>query len=621
MEQHEAELAAVERDIQANLSAPVADTPAFLEDCLRRLRQISFSVQPARRVALLIDITWQFHHHGQRPFSGVEPIALAVMLARQHELHALLRRALSIQGLVLTSTNNTTDALRSLMEALDLGESLGDPLAVSAAWINMANTFFEATLFNDARICHERGVSIVYSQPDSAMTRSFAARGLHGSSLCSLFLHEYLKGIETSEEAVDLLREPQDREEEAARADAESTYAQLLLATNQVDKAAERAEIAHQMAERSKSVRAMIAASTAQGLVEVFSGSLDVGLSRMVKIRDQARILPSTLREALQASVVAYERANRPDRAISMHRELMMHVRKAHKEAILQNQTLHLKRLELPETATEDLTALEQREGSLQDKLAELAGAQTEFLEQMALTVELREEDSGFHPYRVGAWSAMLAIEAGLTESEARQIELAARLHDIGKVVVPDSVIRKATALSAGERSIIETHAVTGAEFLSRATLPYARLAEEIARYHHERWSGDGYPEGLSGKAIPLPARIVGLCDTFDALVHDRPFRHGFTLEAALGHIARESERHFDPELVALFIPLVRRVHAEHADLDAFLTRVAEHSPLLAMRRTLGEKLASGLPATSNDQSRQQQQGRLLQRRSPTKPA
>ena len=610
MKRHEAELAAVERDVQANLSAPV-------EDCLKRLRQIPFSAQPARRVALLIDITWQFHHHGQRPFSGVEPIALAVMLARQHELHALLRRALSIQGLVLTSTNNTTDALRSLMEALDLGESLGDPLAVSAAWINMANTFFEATLFNDARICHERGVSILYSQPDSAMTRSFAARGLHGSSLCSLFLHEYLKGIETSEEAVDLLREPQDREEEAARADAESTYTQLLLATNQVDKAAERAEIARKMAERSKSVRAIITASTAQGLVEVFSGSLDVGLSRIVKMRDQARILPSTLGPGAAVRLAP----NRPDRAISMHRELMMHVRKAHKEAILQNQTLHLKRLELPEAATEDLTALEQREGSLQDKLAELASAQTEFLEQMALTVELREEDSGFHPYRVGAWAAMLAIEAGLSESEARQIELAARLHDIGKVVVPDSVIRKSTALSVGERGIIETHAATGAEFLSRAKLPYARLAEEIAQYHHERWSGDGYPEGLLGKAIPLPARIVGLCDTFDALVHDRPFRRGFTLEAALGHIARESERHFDPELVALFIPLVRRVHAEHADLDAFLTRVAEHSPLLAMRRTLGEKLASGLPATSNDQSRQQQQGRLLQRRSPTKPA
>ncbi len=295
MKQHEAELAAVGRDVQANLSAPVADTPAFLEDCLKRLRQIPFSVQPARRVALLIDIAWQFYHHGQRPFSGVEPIALAVMLARQHELHALLRRALSIQGLVLTSTNNTTDALRSLMEALDLGESLGDPLAVSAAWINMANTFFEATLFNDARICHERGVSIMYSQPDNAMTRSFAARGLHGSSMCSLYLHEYLKGIETSEEAVDLMREPQDREEEAARADAESTYTQLLLATNQVDKAAERAEIARKMAERSKSVRAIITASTAQGLVEVFSGSLDVGLSRIVKMRDQARILPSTL--------------------------------------------------------------------------------------------------------------------------------------------------------------------------------------------------------------------------------------------------------------------------------------------------------------------------------------
>lgn len=620
MDQFEADLAAVERDVKANLSAPAADTPAFLEDCLRRLRPIPFDVESPRRVSCLIDIAWQYFHHGQRVFSAVEPIAMAVMFARQIGSEPLLRRALSIQGLVLTATNNRTDALRALIEALELGEKLGDPMAVSAAWINMGITYYEATLFNDARECNDRGVAIVYGLPDSPLTRSFAARGLHGSALCSLYLHEYLKGIETSEEAVDLLREPQDREEEAARALAEATYTQLLLATNQVNKAAERAAIAQTMAERSKSVRAVITATTVQGLVEVFSGKLDVGLSRMVDVRDQARILPATLRQTLQASVVAYERAERPDRAISMHRELMMHVRKAHQEAIIQHQAQHLRRLQLPESGTEALEALEVTDGTLQQKLAELATKQSEFLEDMAVTVELREEDSGHHPYRVGAWAGMLAIEAGLSEGEARRIELAARLHDIGKVVIPDSVIRKSTVLSDGERNLIETHSVNGAEFLARATLPYARIAEEIARYHHERWSGDGYPEGLSGKAIPFAARVVGLVDAFDALMHDRPFRRAFTLEAALGHLARESERQFDPELVKLFIPMARRVYAAHANVDDFLTKVAKDAPLLSVRRAVGEKLASGLPpGTANDQARQQQQGRLLARSSPPK--
>ena len=617
MEQFEAELAAVERDVKANLLSPAVDTPAFLEDCLRRLRDIPFAVETPRRVACLIDIAWQYHHHGQKIFSAVEPIAMAVMFARQINAEPLLRRALSIQGLILTATSNRIDASRALMEALELGEKLGDPLAVSAAWINMGITNFEATLFDDARECSERGVSIVYGLPDTPLTRSFAARGLHVSALCSLYLHEYLKGITTSEDAVELLRNPQDREEEAARALAEATYTQLLLATNQVAKAAERAAIAQTMAERSKSVRAVIAATTVQGLVEVFSGNLDVGLSRMVEVRDQARILPAALRQTLQASVVAYERANRPDRAISMHRELMMHVRKAHKEAILQHQTLHLRRLQLPESGTEALAALEVTDGTLHAKLAELAARQSEFLEDMAVTVELREEDSGHHPYRVGTWSGLLAIEVGLPEVEARNIELAARLHDIGKVVIPDSVIRKATALSEGERDLIEAHAVNGAEFLSRATLPYARLAEEIARHHHERWGGDGYPDELSGKAIPLPARIAAVADAFDALMHDRPFRRAFTMEAALGHLVRESGRQFDPELVKQFVPMVRRVYAQHPDVDAFLTRVAKDAPLLAMRRTLGEKLAASTPAQENEQVRQQQLARLK----PVKPS
>ncbi len=146
-------------------------------------------------------------------------------------------------------------------------------------------------------------------------------------------------------------------------------------------------------------------------------------------------------------------------------------------------------------------------------------------------------------------------------------------MHDIGKVVIPDTVILKKTALSRGERQIIETHAATGAELLARAKLPYARLAEEVARYHHEHWDGRGYPEGLSGNAIPLPARIVGLCDAFDAMVHDRVYRRANTLEEALGQIAKESERQFDPRLVDLFIPLVRRIYAQHADVNAFLTQ------------------------------------------------
>ena len=295
-----------------------------------------------------------------------------------------------------------------------------------------------------------------------------------------------------------------------------------------------------------------------------------------------------------------------------MNRELMMHVRNVHREAIMQQQQQHLQRLGLPDADTASLRIIEDKDEVLRKKLEEAAAKQSEFLEHMALTVELREEDSGEHAFRVAMWAHLLALEHGIDPEEAQRIELAARLHDIGKVVIPDSVIRKRTALSQGERQLIETHAATGADFLIRAKVPYAALAEEIARYHHEAWSGEGYPDGISGDAIPLPARIVGLCDAFDSLVHNRPWRPGWRIEEALGHLVRESGRQFDPKLVEQFIPLVRRTYSMHEDVDAYLARSAQQTPLWTMRRSLVERLMRPAPGEqANDQLRQQQLSRL----------
>jgi putative two-component system response regulator len=408
------------------------------------------------------------------------------------------------------------------------------------------------------------------------------------------------------------LKEPKDREQEQLRALIEATMAQLMLALNRIEEAAAHAAVARDMAIKSGAVRAKISAATVSGLVEVYKGNIDVGISRIVSVRDQSKILAAEYQDALRASVSAYERAGQPDRALSMNRELMMHVRNVHREAIMQQQQQHLQRLGLPDPDTASLRAIEDKDEALKQKLEDAAAKQGEFLEHMALTVELREEDSGEHAFRVAMWAHLLALEHGIDPSEAERIELAARLHDIGKVVIPDSVIRKRTALSQGERQLIETHAATGADFLIRAKVPYAHLAEEIARYHHEAWSGEGYPDGISGDAIPLPARIVGLCDSFDSLVHNRPWRPGWRIEEALGHLVRESGRQFDPKLVEQFIPIVRRTYAKHADVDAYLAQSAQQTPLWTMRRSLVERLSRPAPGEQgNEQVRQMQLTRL----------
>jgi putative two-component system response regulator len=617
MDEFDGQLDALEQELRRNIATPPADLPAFLDDWLKRLRTIPFSASPKRRVALLIDAASQYYLHGQKVFNAVEPIALAAMLAEQQGEQALLRRALSVQGLVLMATRNTPDALRALMQALDIAESMGDVLGAAAAWVNISLTFLEATLYLDARVCYQRADEMARCIEDESQRSSAQVRALHGAALCGLYLHEFLQGVESCDKALRLLSDPRDREQEQLRALVEATYAQILLALNRVEEAAQHATSAREMAARSGAARAKIAAATVSGLVEVYKGNLDVGISRIIAIRDQAKALAPAYQDALRASISAYERAGQPDRALSMNRELMMHVRNLHREAIMQQQQQHLQRLGLPDTDTAILRVLEDKDDALKQKLEDAAAKQGEFLEHMALTVELREEDSGEHAFRVAMWAHLLSLEHGLDPEVAKRIELAARLHDIGKVVIPDSVIRKRTALSQGERQLIETHAATGADFLVRAKIPYADLAEEIARYHHEAWSGEGYPDGISGDAIPLPARIVGVCDAFDSLVHQRPWRPAWRIEEALGHLVRESGRQFDPALVERFIPLVRRIFAQHEDVDAYLARSAQQTPLWTMRRSLVERLMR--PAAgeqSNEQARQQQLGRL---KTPTK--
>ena len=133
--------------------------------------------------------------------------------------------------------------------------------------------------------------------------------------------------------------------------------------------------------------------------------------------------------------------------------------------------------------------------------------------------------------------ASLLAGEYGCDDDTCFMIDLAARLHDIGKIGVPDAVLLKPDKLNDAERQIMRTHTTVGAELLSKSNIPHLQMAEEIARYHHEWWDGSGYPGNLSGTAIPLAARITALADVFDALTHKRPYKAPWPVEEALREI------------------------------------------------------------------------------------
>jgi putative two-component system response regulator len=139
-------------------------------------------------------------------------------------------------------------------------------------------------------------------------------------------------------------------------------------------------------------------------------------------------------------------------------------------------------------------------------------------------------------------------------EHFARLMRQASPLHDIGKIGLPDSLIRKQGPLNDEEWELVRRHPQTGAQMLNSSNVPVLRLAAEIALSHHEKFDGSGYPQGLSGSDIPLAGRIVALIDYFDALTNERPYRTAHSDAEALDMIVSESGRHFDPELIRAFL-------------------------------------------------------------------
>jgi PAS domain S-box-containing protein len=183
--------------------------------------------------------------------------------------------------------------------------------------------------------------------------------------------------------------------------------------------------------------------------------------------------------------------------------------------------------------------------------------AEVEVLERLALAAELRDDDTGKHTRRVGELAGRLASALGLPEREAETIRRAAPLHDLGKIGIPDAILRKQGQLSEAELRIMRTHAQLGAALLAGGRSALIRAAEEIALSHHERWDGTGYPNGIRRDRIPLTARIVAVVDCFDALSHDRPYRTALPAPLAVEQIRRGIGTHFDPAVAHAFLDLL----------------------------------------------------------------
>ena len=196
-----------------------------------------------------------------------------------------------------------------------------------------------------------------------------------------------------------------------------------------------------------------------------------------------------------------------------------------------------------------------------------------ETIETLSRAAAYRDEVTGTHVRRISYYTEELAAEIGMNAAFCETIHYASQMHDIGKIAIPDAILLKTGPLSRDEWAIMMTHTTLGAQLIGEGDSPYLKMGAEIALHHHERWDGGGYPAGLKGQLIPISARVMSICDQYDALRSERPYKKALSHDAAFEIITAGDGRtlpsHFDPDVLRAFTRCAGRFRAIFESMPA----------------------------------------------------
>ncbi|WP_191488743.1 HD domain-containing phosphohydrolase [Pseudomonas sp. FEN] len=199
----------------------------------------------------------------------------------------------------------------------------------------------------------------------------------------------------------------------------------------------------------------------------------------------------------------------------------------------------------------------------------ELRDTRLQIIQRLGTAAEFKDNETGLHVIRMSHYAQTLALAAGYSRYAADDLLHAAPMHDVGKIGIPDAILQKPGKLTEDEWLIMRQHTVIGAKIIGDHPSGLLHTAQVIAQNHHEKWDGSGYPNGLAGEDIPHVARVVAIADVFDALTSERPYKHAWSIEDAVGLIRQQCNQHFDPELVEIFLdclPEILKIRERWAD-------------------------------------------------------
>lgn len=472
--------------------------------------------------------------------------------------------AVHLVGVVHYQASNFSDALEHCMRALDLYQSATD--GVDAG--NILNTI--------AAIYHSMGDTdraIVTYEQALAAAEPFARSDLVALVMGNIARiraqrSEYLVAVSIGRKAVDIARTHQPSILTNLLADLAEAYMGLADRVRAAECFGEARRVLRQRSEAGNEPppAAQLGVLVAEGRVALRSGLLEDAIATLLMALDLststgAREYELEINDLL---ATAFKRSGRFEEALdarerhdAQHREMFTHaadlrlrtLQVAHDTANARNQA-EILRLRTNDVDHLDLTVPV-------DEAAINAATMGAF-QQLAMLVELRDSGVNEHDNRVGDLAAEIAHALGKSPEWCEQLRLAARLHDVGKVVVPDSVLRKTGPLTVEEYELMKAHTSMGHRILAATSTPMFQMAAEIAQSHHEWWDGGGYPLGIRGRSIALSGRVVSVADVFDALASDRPYKRAWDPGESARFVVSGSGHQFDPDVVEAFVTVVR---------------------------------------------------------------
>jgi putative two-component system response regulator len=484
----------------------------------------------------------KLYHHAHS--AEALTVARAALEAAQHGGSShWVRRAATACGIVAADTLDLVGAIEYHVIVLRSAMEARDAIEASRTWNNLGLAMGVSGHYELAARCNRRAIELVATVPGpvysrytawSALAHHLFRTGDSGEGLAYAFL--------ALEEETESLRE----QDLHSALHLRRNLVRLLVASGRLDEAQRYVSECAELAGRLRNPRAAIALAIAQGTLELALGRTDVALTRLESALSRAREAPSSLHDTLITLARAEEAAGHIQRAILRLEELTQHVYRTAVERAREH-------VELSSLDSGGGTRIEQlqRQGKARLAAKSAPPSQPEAwppLERLAVSATLRMDGTGWHGKRVGALVKGLALASGSNSLQALEMGLAAELHDIGMLSVPEGVPRNADA----ERGILRRHVDAGVEMLRDDRHPRVFLAREIAQYHHARWDGEGHP-AVGGRRIPLPARACAIADAYDEMLCGIDGQKPMSMQKALGEVRAEAGGRFDPELVGCF--------------------------------------------------------------------